>query len=214
MHISRIEREQIGVLLIDVQPVFWDYAFPDDDDRKEPVMVRLEHLLMLAGWLELPLITTFEIPVSENGELPERLEAVFPSNGQRFTKNYFDCTSEKDIREAIEGLPVRQFVVAGAETDVCIMQSVLGLLQMGYQVFLLEDCLFTSESQPGPALRRMVQAGAQPCTLKTMAYELVKCVDNVPWYPEGWLERDQPDIKLFPKKFIPPEEWPPWEPKA
>ena len=85
---------------------------------------------------------------------------------------------------------------------------------MGYQVFVLEDCLFTSESQPGPALRRMYQAGAQPCTLKTMAYELVKCVDNVPWYPEAWLERDLPDIKLFPENFIPPEKWPPWELKA
>lgn len=204
----------VGVLLIDVQPVFLEYAFPDQSEGYESLLVRFEHLLMLADWMDLPLITTFEIPVSENGELPERLNAVYPAKGQRFTKNYFDCTSEEDIREAIEGLPIRQLAVAGAETDVCVMQSVLGLLQMGYQIFILEDCLFTSESEPGPALRRMVQAGAIPCTLKMLAYELVKCVDNVPWYPEAWLQRDDPDTKPFPKKFIPPEEWPPWELKA
>ena len=84
---------------------------------------------------------------------------------------------------------------------------------MGYQVFLLEDCLFTSETQPAPALRRMYQAGAIPCTLKTMAYELVRCVDDVPWYPEGWDEKDHPDAKPFPQNFTPPEEWPAWEPK-
>ena len=33
---------------------------------------------------------------------------------------------------------------AGAEIDVYVMQSVLGLLDMGYEVFLLEDCIFTS----------------------------------------------------------------------
>ena len=213
MEIAGIESSNIGVLLIDAQPAFWDYAFPDNDDKKEPVMVRLEHLLMLADWMELPLIATFEDPVSENGELPDRLEAVFPAEGQRFTKKTFNCTLEWTISQAIKRLPVQQFAVAGAETDVCIMQSVLGLLRMGYQVFLLEDCLFTTEPHPGPALRRMYQAGAIPSTLKSLAYELVISTDRIPWYPEGWIERDRTYAKPFPKEFLVPEKWPSWEPK-
>jgi hypothetical protein len=93
------------------------------------------------------------------------------------------------------------------------MQSVLGLIQMGYQVFLLEDCIFTSETQPAPALHRMYQAGAIPCTMKSMAYQLVEYVDNVPRYPEAWGMKDHPGVKPFPEKFFPPEEWPVWEPK-
>jgi hypothetical protein len=93
------------------------------------------------------------------------------------------------------------------------MQSVLGLIQMGYQVFLLEDCIFTSETQPAPALQRMYQAGAIPCTMKSMAYQLVEYVDNVPRYPEAWGMKDHPGVKPFPEKFFPPEEWPVWEPK-
>lgn len=213
MDILRIDPSQIAVLLIDVQPTFLDYAFPDNEDNKEPLMVRLEHLLLLAGWMDLPLVATFEKPISTNGQLPERLEAVFPPAGQRFVKNYFGCMTEPDIAGAIKQLAVKQIVVAGAETDVCVLQSVLGLRQAGYQVFLLEDCLFTSESQPAPALRRMVQAGAIPCTLKTMAYELVRCVDDIPWYPEAWAGKDHSDVKPFPKNFTPPEEWPIWERK-
>lgn len=213
MEIAGAESSQIGVLLIDAQPAFWDYAFPDNDDKKEPVMVRLEHLLMLADWMELPLIATFEDPISENGELPARLEAVFPAEGQRFTKKTFNCTLEWTISQAIKRLPVQQFAVAGAETDVCIMQSVLGLLRMGYQVFLLEDCLFTTEPHPGPALRRMYQAGAIPSTLKSLAYELAISTERIPWYPEGWIERDRTYAKPFPENFTTPEKWPPWEPK-
>lgn len=189
-----------------------EYAFPDHGEAEEALLIRLEHLLMLADWLDLPTIVTFEKPITQNGELPERLEAVFPADGQRYVKNTYDCTSEQKIRAAIVRSLPRQVAVAGAETDVCIMGSVLGLLQMGYQVFLLEDCLFTSQPKPAPALRRMYQAGAVPCTLKSMAYELVQCVDNTPWYPESWVKRDQPGTKPFPDKFIPPEEWPLWEP--
>ena len=63
--------------------------------------------------------------------------------------------------------------MAGAETDVCILQSVLGLLREGYEVYLLEDCLFSSESAPEPAIARMRQAGARPCTYKSFYYEVI-----------------------------------------
>ena len=48
------ERSDVGVLLIDVQPFFWDFAFDGDETAQEPVMARLVHLLMLADWMELP----------------------------------------------------------------------------------------------------------------------------------------------------------------
>lgn len=213
MEIPRFDHSNLGLLLIDVQPAFLDSAFPEQSDGRESLLVRYEHLLMLADWMDLPLISTFEIPISQNGQLPKRLEATFPEDGLRFNKNSFDCTKEDEIRNAIEQLEIQQIAVAGAETDVCILQSVLSLLQTGYKVFLLEDCLFTTEPQPGPALRRMYKAGAIPCSLKSMAYELVEKVDNIPWYEEGWNMVDHPGVKPFPDSFIPPEKWPTWEPK-
>ena len=46
-----------------------------------------------------------------------------------------------------------------------------------------------------------------------MAYELLECVDNIAWYPEAWIMGDHPDTEPFPENFIPPEQWPAWEPK-
>jgi len=212
MKIPRVRRSELGILLIDVQPVFLEYAFPDCGAEHEALLVRLEHLLMLSDWMDLPLICTLEKPVETNGELPDRLEAVFPAHGQRFVKNYFGSMTEVPIREAVEESG-RQIAVAGAETDVCVMQSVLGLLELGFEVFLLEDCLFTSETEPAPALRRMYQAGATPATLKILAYELVECVDNVGWHPEAWVGTDDPLRKSLPKRFAYPEEWPAWKSK-
>lgn len=203
MGVPRINRSQAGILVIDVQPFFVDWALPDGDPRREALLVRLEHLLMLADWLELPTVATFEKPTEENGELPDRLEAVFPAGVGRYVKNYFGACSEPGFRTLIEPLDVRQWIVAGAETDVCVLQTTLRLLQEGYEVFLLEDCLFTTEPNPGPALRRMYKAGAVPGTLKTATYELLECVDALPWYPER--------SPGFPASFVAPEEWPPWD---
>jgi nicotinamidase-related amidase len=200
----RADRSHLTVLLVDAQPFFVDQAFPDPaDPAREALLVRLEHLLMLADWAGLPLLATFEMPVEENGWLPERLERVFPAAGRRFVKNYFGSASEPEIRTALDD--GRQIAVAGAETDVCILQTTLGLLEMGLEVFLLEDCLFTTDPDPGAALRRMERAGAVPLTLKSLAYELVECVEGTPWYPETAV----PGTPPLPAGFAPPEQWPP-----
>ncbi len=167
-----------GLIFIDVQPFFADLMY----GPPEPTMARLEHLLLLARTFAIPTIATFEHPVTRNSWLPERLERVFPTDGQRFIKHTFNLCAEPEIRQAVQSLNVRQLIVAGAETDVCVVQSTLGLLDLGYQVFLVEDCLFTAEPNTGPALRRMEQAGAIPLTYKTLHYELKRSVDPEPFH--------------------------------
>lgn len=210
MSIHRVDPGSVGVLIIDAQPAFFDSAFPDGGAAMESVVVRLEHLLMLADWLDLPVITTFETPIARNGELHDRLEEVFPANGGRFIKSHFGCVSEPEIADALAAAGVGQWLVAGAETDVCVLQSALGLLEAGYVVFLLEDCVFTSEPNPGPALHRLYSVGVTPTTLKTAAYELVQCADRIPWSPDFWAADYRP-AKPFPADFIVPEAWPAWE---
>lgn len=213
MTVQRIDPSDVGVLLIDVQPFFMDLAFEDDKEGREALEVRLEHLLMITDWMDLPMVTTFETPVEDNGELPDRLEKLYPDGRPRHVKNYFGCMTEPEILADVEAMGVRQIAVAGAETDVCILQSTLGLLERGYEVFLLEDCVSTTEASPGPSLRRMYASGAVPTTLKAMVYELLQCVSDIPWYPKGWAMGDHPDAKPFPEAFIRPESWPPWESK-
>jgi nicotinamidase-related amidase len=175
---SLVDAAQLALVLIDAQPGFLPGAAGDT----EAVLQRLEHLLPLATSFNVPTLATFEHPVEQKGWLPERLERVFPPDGQRLVKRTFNCCGEPTIREAIAALGRRQLAVAGAETDVCVLQSVLGLLHGGYQVFVLEDCLFTSEPNVGPAIARMRQAGAIPTTYKTLYYELRQSVAH----PAAW----------------------------
>ena len=170
-----------GLLLIDAQEHF---------QPPRAVLARLERLLMFWRMVSMPVVATFE---QDKGELPKGLE--LPPQTQRFEKAHFDANREAAIREALSAH--KSWAVAGAETDVCVLQSVLGLLAHGHEVRLLEDCLFSSEANPEPAIARMRAPGAIPCTFKTLAYEIVGTVDRATW-PAEW------DQGLFP----PPEDLP------
>ena len=84
-----------------------------------------------------------------------------------------------------------------------MLLTVLALRGAGFEVFLLEDCLFSSEPEPGAALHRMRAAGAAPVTLKTFCYELTERVQSA--WPEEWKQR----LAADPTFFEPPEDLPP-----
>lgn len=206
-----------AVVLIDAQPGFVGGGGGGQAARPaaralrsapgiEPALQRIEKLLVMADCLELPTVATFERP-EHNGWLSPACERVWPAHGMRFVKRAFDCCAEPAIAQAIAETSRRQLLVAGAETDVCVLQSVLSLLQRGHEVFLLEDCLFTSEAHAAAAVRRMEAAGAVPCTLKTAFYELMRSVaaydDPVALGPQ-WQ-------RLLPL-FGEPESFPIWSP--
>lgn len=188
----RIERDRVGIVLIDAQPAFWRTMH----GPSEPVMQRIEQLLVHADITQTPIVATFEVPTERNGELPKRLEEVFPAHGHRHEKRTFDCCREPAIAETLRSLDIGQVVVAGAETDVCVMQSCLGLLEAGFEVFLLEDCIFSNEANVGPALRRMQMAGVIPLTYKSYYFEMERTVDFRA-LPADWRDRFEKHRKRF-----------------
>ena len=177
----RMRRDELTLLLIDIQPMFWDGVAGPVPGLAE----RLRHLLMLAAAWEMPTIATLEQPVARKGGLVDFLLPVFPSHGRILEKNTFDCCAEPGIADLLTGGSGRQVALAGAETDVCVLQSALGLRGLGFDVFLIEDCVFSSADDTAAARRRMDRAGVLPVTWKSMAYELAGAVDAAPWLPES-----------------------------
>jgi hypothetical protein len=54
-------------------------------------------------------------------------------------KIYFDFLRHDHIARAVEDTGRQQFVLAGAEAHVCVLQSALGLRELGKEVFVLSD---------------------------------------------------------------------------
>jgi len=144
--------DDLAIVVIDVQPFFLEGWMAGET---EPLLARLEFLLALATVYELPLLATFEQPVETKGWLPERLEPFFPVHGQRHTKQTFNCCGEPSILAAIHALDRPQIAVAGAETDVCVLATVLGAVDLGYRVIVAADAICSSIDETHDALMRL-----------------------------------------------------------
>ncbi len=193
-----------AVVLIDAQPGF--FVNVAGTEPPAAVEARWEKLLTVARCLELPTVATFEEP-ERNGWLSPACEQAFPPHGLRYIKRTFDCCGQPEIDAAIAEMGRVNVLLAGTETDVCVLQSALSLVERGHVVFLLEDCVASSEPHTRPALARMYAAGVVPCTLKTAYYELMRavtvCRDPASAGP-GWA--------ALMAEFDEPEALPEWRP--
>ena len=96
----------------------------------------------------------------------------------------------------LTGLKKRQIIVAGCETDVCVLQSCLGLLSLGYDVFVVEELIFSSAQNVAAAIERMKAAGVVFLSYKTLYYELLESVDGPDLATSQEFPDDLPDVAV------------------
>jgi len=151
---------RLGVVVIDVQDLFVRYAAQKEIDQ---IIDNIRSTLALTAQHRTPLFVTFEDSKnrSTGHGLPARLAGAIPAHAREFIKTTFAATGNKAFASAVRQSGLTHLVVLGAETDVCVLQTALGLRAMGFEVILQQDAVFTSEPNTAPALRRMRQAGVR-----------------------------------------------------
>jgi nicotinamidase-related amidase len=172
---KRIIAESCVGAIIDVQEFF--LAQLDDEQARERTETNIVNFARLLGYFRIPIIATLERPVAGKGSLPNALAAQL-AEAKLFEKDFFDLSKEETIRDHLALLNRKQVIVAGCATDVCVLQSCLGLIELGYEVFLVEDLIFSSAHEVEAALSRLYAAGAVFLTYKTLYYELIQAVDG------------------------------------
>ena len=173
--VRRIVPARSWGVIIDVQEFF---LLQVDKRLRSRIETNAKNFARLLGYFRVPIVVTLERPVDRKGSLPEEVNKHLGDLAETFEKDFFDLTREKTIRDYLGRLRRRQVIVAGCETDVCVLQSCLGLLGLGYDVFVVEDLLFSSSQNVGSAIARMKDEGAIFLTYKSLYYELVEAVEG------------------------------------
>lgn len=146
----------LAVVVIDIQETFVDGASNPDIAS---VLDRSGELFARAEAHDTPFLITFEASQSGDHALHAPLVPMLPDHAEDFTKTTFAATGLSSFATAIQGSGATHVVVVGAETDVCVLQTVLGLRELGFEVLLQRDAVFSEETNVGPSLRRFEQAG-------------------------------------------------------
>lgn len=174
---KRVVADQCCGAIIDYQDYFLAQLEPRSRARLSRNMGSFARLL---AYMRIPTIVTLERPLDRKGAVPAGVKATLGSATKVFEKSFFDLTKEKPICTYLKRLKKKQIVVAGCETDVCVLQSCLGLLDLGFDVFAVEELLFSSTSRTDAAVERLKSAGVVFVSYKTLFFELTEAVADGP----------------------------------
>ena len=136
------------------------------------------------------------IPVIATEQYPQGLGPTVSS-----LIEFTNSRPEKKRFSAVEctGLPAAtdddrfQVVVAGLETHVCVLQTVLDLLASGYQTYVAIDAVAGRRSNDHDvALQRMANSGAVITTAESVLFEWCESAESPEFKPLSSLVKSRP----------------------
>jgi nicotinamidase-related amidase len=160
--------------VVDAQPGFADKL--GERDGREPFVQRVVWVTALATALRVPVVVTEEEPARNGPTLPEVVERL-PDRTPRHAKPTFGLADVPEIMGALESTGRRTPVLVGMETDVCVAQSALGLLDRGYRVATVRDAVLAAGDAHRDGIERMRAAGVTLVGAKGLFYEWVRTVE-------------------------------------
>jgi nicotinamidase-related amidase len=173
--VKRIAPDRCCGVIIDLQGFFLSQV---DKRLGSRIKTNTGNLVRLLNYFQIPIVVTLERPVDFKGFLPKEIAKHLGNRSQTFEKNFFDLCKDTKIKAHLARLKRRQVIVAGCETDVCVLQSCLGLLSLGYEVYVMEELIFSSSPNADAAIARMKAEGVVFSTYKTLYYELIEAVEG------------------------------------
>ena len=79
------------------------------------------------------------------------------------------------MQDELKTLGKKQVIIFGIETHICVYQSVVALLELGYDVNVVVDaCGSRSEFEYNRAINLMSEYGAKIKTTEMVLFELIK----------------------------------------
>ena len=167
-----LEKDNSALIVIDVQDNFLSKLLPAE---REPLVERIAWIMNVAKVLDIPILATAE-DVSSDVDMLPRLKALLPQGQRVFNKMVFSLYGQKDIRYALEALKRRDLVLVGQETDVCVAQSAIDLVNAGYRVWVADDATASPGRHHEAGLHRMRSVGVIVSGIKGIYYEWLRDV--------------------------------------
>lgn len=144
---------------------------------KEALLESTVKLVQGAKVLGLPILWTEQNPKGLGSTVPEVAELL--SDLQPVTKLSFSCCGEIRFMEQLDELNRKQALVAGIESHVCVYQTVMDLLNLGYEVQVVADAVASrTPENKAVGLERCKGLGASITSTETALFELLRVAEG------------------------------------
>ena len=163
-----LDKDKTVLVVVDLQEAF---RFPINDFAE----IASRTSIAVRGFqiLNLPIIVTEQYPKGL-GRTAEEILFSLPADFEVIEKTAFSSCGASLFLEKLRETGASQILLCGLETHVCINQTAHDLLNEGFEVHLLTDCVSSRfEHDKEAALRKMQMNGVVPSSVEMALFELM-----------------------------------------
>ncbi|HMN03482.1 hydrolase [Geobacter anodireducens] len=164
-----LDRQQAVLVVIDVQEKLCAAMDPEVLER---LTKNTGILLEAAQELGMPVVATEQYAKGLGCTLPVLKEKI---GGDACEKMTFSCCGDEAFLNRLAALGRKQVIITGMETHVCVLQTVIELLERGYHVHLVRDAIMSRRKENwfvGMEVAR--DAGAVITSTETALFQLLR----------------------------------------
>jgi nicotinamidase-related amidase len=162
----RVRRGECVLLVVDMQD-----RLIDKIAQHGAVVENIKALVKAARVLNVPVLATEQ---EKLGEIVPEVQGLL-SDSPKFRKLSFSCCGDSAFMKKLRQVRKKTVIVSGIETHICVLQTVLDLLNLRYRVLLVRDATSSNAAiDRETAISRMRSAGAIIVTAEAVIYELTE----------------------------------------
>lgn len=168
-HPRLLDRSRTALVVIDVQEAFRS-SIPDFTEIADNISIAVRGCQILS----VPVLVTEQYPKGL-GNTAEEIRLALPDDREPIEKTAFSSCGAGSFVEELTKFGAKQIVLCGIETHVCVNQTAHDLLDEGFDVHLLTDCVGSRfEHDKAAGLAKMQLSGVVPSSTEMMLFELMR----------------------------------------
>tara|TARA_Y100000589_G_scaffold2854_1_gene2725 strand:+ start:124 stop:684 length:561 start_codon:yes stop_codon:yes gene_type:complete len=163
--VKQISKKQTALLIMDVQAKIMNPI-----ENKDLILKNIYKLLKTYEILGENIYLSEQNPI----KLGSTIEQLLPKTDFKiFKKMDFSVANNKELKNELYSKKIKQLIICGFETHICIQQSVLGFLKKNFKVYLAVDSISSRKKiDHDIAVNRMCSEGAILATSESIIFEL------------------------------------------
>ncbi|MEP6787629.1 MAG: hydrolase [Acidobacteriota bacterium] len=173
-HPNLLDSSGTALVVVDIQEGFRN-AIPDF------ALIASRASTAVRGFqiLSVPVIVTEQYPKGL-GHTAEEILFVLPDDFEVSEKTAFSSCGAEPFVAKLNDLGIKQVVLCGLETHVCVNQTAHDLLERGFQVHLLTDCVCSRfEHDKRAGIDKMGAGGVISSSIEMALFELMRDAKHV-----------------------------------
>ena len=170
--IKQISKRETALLIMDAQAKIMNPI-----KNKDLILENIYKLLKAYEILGENIYISEQSPI----KLGSTIEKLLPKTDFKiFEKMDFSIANNKQFNNELSFKKIKQLIICGFETHICIQQSVLGFLKKNFKVYLVADSMSSREIiDHDIAIERMRSEGAILASSESIIFELCETSSRI-----------------------------------